>query len=141
MTDEIRVLLAEDHPLTLKGLRDTIREQIGMKVIAETADAETTLEMIQKLEPEVAILDIYMPKDRRSLETRPVAEVAQVRLDLVPGLEERVEARRGVGRERDPRDLGPQVTEDQRGPRALEAGVAGQKDPPPAPEGGIEAGG
>lgn len=73
MTDEIRVLLAEDHPLTLKGLRDTIREQVGMKVIAETADAETTLEMIQKLKPEVAILDIYMPKDRRSLETKPVA--------------------------------------------------------------------
>jgi DNA-binding NarL/FixJ family response regulator len=73
MTNEIRVLLAEDHPITLKGLRETIAGQIGMMVVAETADAQTTMEQILELKPEVAILDIYMPKDRRSLEPVPVA--------------------------------------------------------------------
>jgi len=60
--DEIRVLIADDHPIVRKGLRLSIEEDPGLTVIGEASDGETALAMIQKLKPDVAVLDIDMPK-------------------------------------------------------------------------------
>ena len=62
MDDEIRVLIADDHPIVRKGLRLSIEEDPGLTVIGEASDGETALAMIQKLKPDVAVLDIDMPK-------------------------------------------------------------------------------
>jgi DNA-binding NarL/FixJ family response regulator len=62
MDDEIRVLIADDHPIVRKGLRLSIEEDPGLTVIGEAADGETALAMIKKLKPDVAVLDIDMPK-------------------------------------------------------------------------------
>ena len=60
--DEIRILIADDHPVVRKGLRMTIEEDAGLKVIAEAGDGETALQLIRELVPHVAVLDIDMPK-------------------------------------------------------------------------------
>jgi DNA-binding NarL/FixJ family response regulator len=60
--DEIRVLIADDHPVVRKGLRLSIEEDPGLIVIGEASDGETALAMIKKLKPDVAVLDIDMPK-------------------------------------------------------------------------------
>jgi len=60
--EEIRVLIADDHPIVRKGLRSSIEEDPGLIVIGEAADGETALAMIKKLKPDVAVLDIDMPK-------------------------------------------------------------------------------
>jgi DNA-binding NarL/FixJ family response regulator len=60
--DEIRILIADDHPIVRKGLRLSIEEDPGLTVIGEAADGETALAMIKKLKPDVAVLDIDMPK-------------------------------------------------------------------------------
>ncbi len=61
-TDEIRIVIADDHPIVRKGLRQVIEEEPGLKVVAEAGDGETGLELIRKLEPQVAVLDLEMPK-------------------------------------------------------------------------------
>ena len=62
MKDEIRIVIADDHPIVRKGLRQVIEEEPGLKVVAEAGDGETGLELIQKLQPQIAVLDLEMPK-------------------------------------------------------------------------------
>jgi DNA-binding NarL/FixJ family response regulator len=62
MDDEIRILIADDHPLMRKGLRLSIEEDAGLKVVAEASDGEMALALIAKLHPQIALLDIEMPK-------------------------------------------------------------------------------
>lgn len=60
--EAIRVLIADDHPMLRKGLRLTIEEDPGLKVVGEAGDGETALALLKKLRPDVAVLDIEMPK-------------------------------------------------------------------------------
>lgn len=62
MTDEIRLLLADDYPVVRKGLKASIEEEPSLKVIAEAADGEEALKLIRTLRPQLAVLDIDMPK-------------------------------------------------------------------------------
>jgi DNA-binding NarL/FixJ family response regulator len=60
--DEISILIADDHPLMRKGLRLSVEEDPGLKVVGEAADGEIALSLITKLKPDIALLDIEMPK-------------------------------------------------------------------------------
>lgn len=62
MKTEIRIVIADDHPLFRKGLRSAIESDPSLKVVAEAEDGETALKQIQTLQPEVAILDVTMPQ-------------------------------------------------------------------------------
>ncbi|MBV9269386.1 MAG: response regulator transcription factor, partial [Acidobacteriaceae bacterium] len=62
MSQEIRILIADDHPIVRKGLREVIEHEPGLVVIAEAGDGEAGLALIQKLHPDVAVLDLDMPK-------------------------------------------------------------------------------
>lgn len=62
MADEVRILVADDHPLLRKGLRQVIESDPKLKVIAEAGDGEAALAQIQELKPDIAVLDLDMPK-------------------------------------------------------------------------------
>ncbi len=62
MEDAIRILIADDHPLMRKGLRLSVEEDPGLKVVGEASDGEAALSLITKLHPHIALLDIEMPK-------------------------------------------------------------------------------
>ena len=62
MPGRIRVLIADDHPLSRGGLRHVIEAKSECEIVSEVSDGESALEDIQKLLPEIAILDISMPK-------------------------------------------------------------------------------
>jgi DNA-binding NarL/FixJ family response regulator len=62
MAEEIRVVLADDHPTMRKGLRLSLEEDRGLKIVAEASDGEEALAVIRKLHPQIAVLDIDMPK-------------------------------------------------------------------------------
>jgi DNA-binding NarL/FixJ family response regulator len=62
MDDAIRILIADDHPLMRKGLRLSIEEDPGLEVVAEASDGEMALALIEKLRPDITLLDIEMPK-------------------------------------------------------------------------------
>ncbi len=62
MNSKIRIVLVDDHPIVRNGLRRNIQEIEDWSVIAEAADGETALVLIQKHRPHIAVLDIDMPK-------------------------------------------------------------------------------
>jgi DNA-binding NarL/FixJ family response regulator len=78
MTDEVRILLADDHPVVRKGLKLCVEEGEGFKVVAEAGDGEAALALIQKLRPHLAILDIDMPK---STGLQAAAEIKRLKLN------------------------------------------------------------
>jgi DNA-binding NarL/FixJ family response regulator len=58
----MRVVLADDHPLVLGGLRALLQAERGVEIAAAALDGATALEMIRAHEPEIAVLDITMPR-------------------------------------------------------------------------------
>lgn len=57
----IRVVLADDHAVVRKGIRDFLEEDGDIEVVAEAGDGEKVKELILALRPDVAVLDIRMP--------------------------------------------------------------------------------
>ena len=62
MAAEIRISVADDHPIVRQGLRQTIEAARGLKVVAEADDGLQALELIKSHKPDVAVLDIDMPE-------------------------------------------------------------------------------
>jgi DNA-binding NarL/FixJ family response regulator len=62
MKKEIRIVMADDHPVVRQGLRQMIETDARLKVVAEAGDGRVALEQIEQLQPEVALLDIDMPE-------------------------------------------------------------------------------
>ena len=60
--ETVRILLADDHPIVRRGLKQCIEEGPGLRVIAEAGDGEAALALVKDLDPHLAILDIDMPK-------------------------------------------------------------------------------
>jgi DNA-binding NarL/FixJ family response regulator len=58
----IRVLLADDHHIVRAGIRQLLESAGDLQVIAEAGDGEEAQTLIQKHKPDVAVLDIQMPK-------------------------------------------------------------------------------
>lgn len=64
---EVRLLLADDHPVTRLGLRTLFSTSPGIRFVAEAADGDQALELIRATAPDVAVLDLKLPK-RTALE-------------------------------------------------------------------------
>jgi DNA-binding NarL/FixJ family response regulator len=58
----IRVLIADDHGIVRSGLRMLIERQNDMSVVAEADDGVDALELTQAQRPDVAVLDVSMPR-------------------------------------------------------------------------------
>lgn len=62
MQSEIRILIADDHPVVREGLRHIIEKDSTLAIVAEAEDGQTALALLQTVPPDIAILDIEMPK-------------------------------------------------------------------------------
>ena len=60
----IRVVIADDHPLILKGLQFILSDTDDIEVVGATTDGKTALDLISELKPDLAILDSEMPNLR-----------------------------------------------------------------------------
>jgi len=61
MSDAIRILVADDHPLFREGVVNTLAAEPDIEVIAEANSGERAVEQAVDLLPDVAILDLTMP--------------------------------------------------------------------------------
>jgi DNA-binding NarL/FixJ family response regulator len=57
----IRVLLADDHTILRKGIRNLLEKEKGLEVVGEAEDGRKAVEMVQKLQPDIVLMDISMP--------------------------------------------------------------------------------
>ena len=57
----MRVLLADDHTLFREGVRSLLERIAEVEVVAETGDGQEAIELVDRLRPDVALLDITMP--------------------------------------------------------------------------------
>lgn len=57
----IKLIIADDHPLLLKGLKDFLEEN-NYEILGAASDGEIALKLIEEFNPPVAILDLEMPK-------------------------------------------------------------------------------
>ena len=58
----LRILLADDHGIVRSGLRMLIDRHEGMNVVAEAEDGVTAVDAAIREKPDVAILDVAMPR-------------------------------------------------------------------------------
>lgn len=58
----IRVLLADDHPPLRLGLRALLSALPDFEVVGEAGDGEEALALLERLQPDVAVLDIRLPR-------------------------------------------------------------------------------
>ena len=61
MNREIRIVIADDHPIFRRGLLTVIEVDSLLRVVAEADDGESALARIVELQPDVVVLDINMP--------------------------------------------------------------------------------
>jgi DNA-binding NarL/FixJ family response regulator len=57
----IRVILADDHAVVRKGIREFLEEEGDIVVVAEAADGSQAADLVAQHQPDVAVLDIQMP--------------------------------------------------------------------------------
>jgi NarL family two-component system response regulator LiaR len=58
----IRVVLADDHAVVRQGLRTFLDLQDDIEVIAEASDGEEAVEAARRLDPDIVLLDLVMPR-------------------------------------------------------------------------------
>lgn len=57
----IKIIVADDHPLFLKGLKDTLSDEADFEILDSASNGQEALEKIIALQPDVATLDLDMP--------------------------------------------------------------------------------
>jgi DNA-binding NarL/FixJ family response regulator len=60
-TDEITVLLADDHEVVREGLRLALLRSASIRVVGEASDGETAVALAERRRPDVIIMDLRMP--------------------------------------------------------------------------------
>jgi DNA-binding NarL/FixJ family response regulator len=62
MSDEITVLLADDHALVRRGFRRILEDEEGFKVVGEASNGVEAIRMAQEFKPRVVVMDLSMPE-------------------------------------------------------------------------------
>ncbi|MDI3338567.1 response regulator transcription factor [Defluviimonas aestuarii] len=59
--DQIRVVIADDHPLYREGVARSLSDAEGITVVGEGQDADSAVELTEAHRPDVVLLDLSMP--------------------------------------------------------------------------------
>jgi DNA-binding NarL/FixJ family response regulator len=59
---KIKILLADDHAVVREGIRRVMEQEADFEVVAEAEDGEKAVKLAAECSPDVALIDIVMPK-------------------------------------------------------------------------------
>ncbi len=62
MADAITILVVDDHAVVREGLRTFLGLQDGFEIVGEAADGDEALEQAERLDPDVILMDLVMPR-------------------------------------------------------------------------------
>lgn len=57
-----RILLVDDHAMIREGLRNVLESRDGISVVGEASDGREAVEAAERLEPDVVVMDIWLPR-------------------------------------------------------------------------------
>jgi two-component system, NarL family, response regulator NreC len=57
----IKIIIADDHQLMREGLSSLLRKQAGMSVVAQASTGREALQLAERFEPDVIVMDVSMP--------------------------------------------------------------------------------
>lgn len=90
MTTPTRIVLADDHPIVLAGLRNLITAQRDFELVGDASSGTAALRLIREKRPDVAVVDISMPELNGILLARRLAdELPSVRVMVLTFHEDR----------------------------------------------------
>jgi DNA-binding NarL/FixJ family response regulator len=75
------IVLADDHPIVRQGISGLLESEPGFVVVGEAGDGREAVELVERLQPDIAILDLMMPElngmevARRALRLSPRTRV------------------------------------------------------------------
>ncbi len=62
MGDVVRILVADDHPLTRDGIKAALAMDPRLKVVAEAGDGQEAVSLAASVRPDVVLMDVRMPR-------------------------------------------------------------------------------
>ena len=76
-TNGIRVMLVDDHPITMRGLQEVLEDEDWLEVVAQAADGVEAVTRAEESKPDVIVMDVIMPN-------KDGVEACRDILDLLP---------------------------------------------------------
>src|SRR4029453_5548635 len=61
MGDVVRILVADDHPLTRDGIKAALALDADLEVVAEASDGQEAVDLAEEVKPDVVLMDVHMP--------------------------------------------------------------------------------
>jgi two-component system, NarL family, response regulator NreC len=74
MTKKIRILLADDHAVVRQGFRMILAAEPDFEIVGEAANGREAVELAERLQPDVVVMDVAMPELNGIEATRRLAE-------------------------------------------------------------------
>jgi DNA-binding NarL/FixJ family response regulator len=92
-----RVVLADDHPIVLNGLRNLIASEGDFELVGEASSGIDALKIIREKKPDLAVIDISMPELNGILLSRRISkELASVKIFILTLHEDRAYLRQAI---------------------------------------------
>jgi DNA-binding NarL/FixJ family response regulator len=94
MSQAIRVLVADDHPLVRAGVVGILSNDARIRVVGEAASGDDAIALAGRVHPEIVLLDLSMPGPPASVTVRAMREcIPQVRIIVLTAYHDRAQAR------------------------------------------------
>lgn len=62
MTEPVRIVIADDHPVFRSGLRAMLEVEDGVEVVGEASDGIAAVSLVRAVQPDLVLMDLNMPE-------------------------------------------------------------------------------